>query len=902
MSWLNQLVNGRRTRQSVGRRNSVRSGATRWAHLRLETLEGRLAPAAWLAQGPAGAINQPNLVVPPDNRVSGAIEAIAVHPTNANLVYVAAVNGGVWRTTNFTAANPTWTPLTDNLPSLSTSAISLDATNPNAIIVGTGRTSAYGGEGGTLPGLYYSSNSGTSWRVISNPLLAGRNYTSVQARGSVLLAAADNTQGPGGGLFRSTNGGLTWTTISGTNGLPTGPVHRLIGDPGNVQRFYAVVGGNNPGVFRSDNLGLTWTYVSGSISQLGPATTNVQMAIHNSPGNNVIYLGIINGGSFAAIWRSTNLGFNWTQLETPNLNPGGQGDIHASLAADPVNPNLFYVGGDRISTPPFNGNLVRGNAALPIGFQYTPISAPLGANGTAPHADSRFMVFSPNGQLLQADDGGIYRLSDPSETDPFVQTVWTSAVGNLNVFEAHNVAYDTLSQTALIGTQDNSNIQKLFGGNTTWTVVGGPLGSGDGGDVAIDSTTLSQNNQFIRYYSAQNLFNFRREVVDASNLQVVSTTFLNTAPVTDPQFVTPIQLNQVNPTRLIVGGATRIYESFDQGTTLTPIAGSPGVNSSSTGIPLVYGGFLNTIPFPGLIVAGSGTDVVYRTLVGGGFTTTSPGGGIINAVAINPATYTTMFAADNTNVFFTTNAGATWTNITGNLTGLTQGGQLRSLAFIPGSNAIVVGTQRGVYFARVSAPTTWRRLGTSLPNAPAYDLVYNVHRNTLVVSTLGRGVWYLPNVTTVIGGGGGGGGGGGVVPIGPGGLIRPPSVLNNTSNTAFFLGRLQGGSTQVLNGLAVAPTTLGFPGTNWYSMQVAAAGTLTIGLNVTGTQGLQFQVYRRVGTSLVLAGSRQVGPGATGNITLNARLNEQFVIQVRGINFAPGQFTTGGYNLNFTLV
>src|SRR5262245_54122156 len=78
------------------------------------------AQPTWVEQGPGPILFDSNTVIPPNSPVAGAINAIVVSPTDPDLVYVATVNGGIWRTTNGTAISPTWTPLTDQqLPALS---------------------------------------------------------------------------------------------------------------------------------------------------------------------------------------------------------------------------------------------------------------------------------------------------------------------------------------------------------------------------------------------------------------------------------------------------------------------------------------------------------------------------------------------------------------------------------------------------------------------------------------------------------------------------------------------------------------------------------------------------------------------------------------------------------------
>lgn len=81
-----------------------------------------------------------------NNPVVGALHTVVAHPTNANQLWAGAVNGGIWRTNNATAAAPTWTPLTDEFPSLSIGALEMDPTiGTNLVLVaGIGRYSSNG--------------------------------------------------------------------------------------------------------------------------------------------------------------------------------------------------------------------------------------------------------------------------------------------------------------------------------------------------------------------------------------------------------------------------------------------------------------------------------------------------------------------------------------------------------------------------------------------------------------------------------------------------------------------------------------------------------------------------------------------------------------------------------------
>src|SRR6266436_1363866 len=100
---------------------------------------------AWVAQGPGPIFNGQDEGLPGPKPIAGAINAIVASPSSADIVFVGTVNGGVWKTTNATAATPTWTPLTDaQLPALSINSLAMSPVNPNTLFAGTGSTSSDG--------------------------------------------------------------------------------------------------------------------------------------------------------------------------------------------------------------------------------------------------------------------------------------------------------------------------------------------------------------------------------------------------------------------------------------------------------------------------------------------------------------------------------------------------------------------------------------------------------------------------------------------------------------------------------------------------------------------------------------------------------------------------------------
>ncbi len=671
----------------------------------------------WIARGPAPT-QSAQVIVPPDFEVCGAISAIAAHPTNADVIYVGAVNGGIWKTSNANVLKPFWLPISDSMPSQSISAIAFDPTDPSheTLIAGTGRVSNFGQRGDDEVGVYRTADGGNTWAQLGAPgLLLGRKILAVVARGPILLAASQDQ-----GLFRSTNTGDNWSWISGTGNLPAGGNFDLIGDPLNPARLYVATRGSAPKILRSEDTGATWTDISGGVGGLNPSTnsSNLRLAVGAA---STIYVAVVNGGSLSGIYRSPDLGANWTPMDVPTIHTGGQGYPNTSIAADPGNPNLVYLGGDRISAAPFTGNLVRGDAANIPGSQFTTIMQGNG-NNTAPHADSRALVFDVDGFLLEADDGGIYRRSGPTSS----LGTWSSVIGNLNVMEVHDLDHDAVANILVIGTQDNGTQMQQTSGDLRWTQER----DGDGGDVVIDDRSLTASAS-LRFASNDSLKNFSRDRYSASN---VFSSFLLLPIIADSQFVTPLELNVADPSRLLIAGSSAMYE-LAGANTATPVLqslGPPGAQAMAFGS--------NANANAGYI--GNGPNVLRRA--SGIFvpTTALPfGANTVTDIAIDPGDGTHVFAIDDDQVFRSTNSGGTWTDVTGNLASISAL-DFRTIEFIADAegDSVAIGTRSGVYVAAEDT-SVWAPFGNGMPDVLVFDLKHVAANRTLYAGTLGRGVW-----------------------------------------------------------------------------------------------------------------------------------------------------------------
>jgi subtilisin-like proprotein convertase family protein len=743
---------------------------------------------AWVEQGPSPIFNAQTEGIT-NSPVTGAVQAIAPHPSNADILWVGTVNGGVWKTTNATNASPTWTAMGDAFTSLSIGALNLDPTDAtnNTLVAAFGRYSSFGGVGGPRNGLLRTTNGGTNWTALTPATLTGKNMSGVAARGAVIVVSvniADSFTCGNIGIFRSIDSGASFSIISATGGsLPLGRAFDLAGDPTNSAILYtairdtSVCGGGTNGVYKSTDTGATWAKVSNPAMDAlladGASPANVRIAVGLS---GQVYAGIIDGsGHLAGLFRSSTGGPTWTQLDTPTTNEGGsiigiqpeesggQGSTHFSIVADPTDANIVYVGGDRqpltgdglagfpnsLGAFNYTGRLFRVNATAGAGTQATSLThcntASAACNSTistnnlsAPHADSRRLAFDANGNILESDDGGIYRRTNPRTTGD-----WFSVIGSLRVNEMHDVAYDRVSNIVFSGNQDTGSAEQTSVGGTTWNEIS----QGDGGDVAVDDFT--SGTQSTRFSSAQNLGGLQRRVMNTSG-SATSSVFpartVTSGPAFSPQFDTPVEVNVIDGTRMLFGGSNDLYESLDRGDTIAALT----LNRTSTA--MVYGGKSGGIDNVNLIYVIStsgpsvgGPNVFVRTSGAGApvITTTQPGSSALRDITVDPSDWHIAYVANSAGEVYTTpNNGGSWTNITGNLTSGTT--DLRSIVFVPGTpSAVLVGGRNGVFRMTTDNPGVWNQFGSGLSNAPVFDLDYDAIDDTLVAGTMGRGAWKL---------------------------------------------------------------------------------------------------------------------------------------------------------------
>jgi len=584
----------------------------------------------WVAQGPGAVTDGFSRLGdddPEDRLVTGAIQDVVVHPSNPNIIYVATVNGGVWKTDD---GGTSWDALTDQFPTLSLATVTLDLDDPDTVYAGTGRTSAYRNEGGEAIGILKSIDAGLTWTVIGQSAFRGERVTGIVAKGTTIIASTDDKNRS---LYISTDGGVNFNhvaapmdgidndgdTTTDEAGEPFGPISDMIAEQvgGNLTVYVAAEG---IGIYRSDDGGGSWANINRNLPNgILTNSVHIRLAVSNA-GNQPVYAGFVNSTDgneqVTGLFRLANPGdgaVNWVEMDRPGeddaatdpdegIHPGGQADGHFSIVADPDDADIVFVGGD---TSPdttagiFTGNLFRGDASAASGSQWAPITNS-DANDTAPHPDSRNMIFDSDGNILEVDDGGIYKLTNPNDDST---REWVSMIGDLSLMEFTSVVYDPINDVIIGGAQDNGTVLQSTSNPNQWTTVRG--GDGQVVQVAVDGTDSTL------YFSAQRLANFSRiENADPSSrvrmdLEVDGTGFFD--DISLPEFETvdvdgdgnddllrfgvQYAVNAVDPSKLMF--ATRfIYETQERSFDFENIV--PGLDA---GIDLdIWGGSAGDVP------------------------------------------------------------------------------------------------------------------------------------------------------------------------------------------------------------------------------------------------------------------------------------------------------------------
>ena len=675
--------------------------------------------------------------------VPGRITDITVNPNDTSMIFAASAAGGVFKSTDF---GVTWTSIFDEAGSPSIGAIALDPTDPDIIYVGTGEANA----------------------------------------------ASDNYEG--NGIWKTTDGGLTWNNI----GLPNSyHIARIVINPSNTDMIWVAVGGKhfgatNPerGVYRSTDGGANWSqqlYVNDS-------TGCVDIVYHPNSGKlfaamweKVRYPDLPSdfGGFGSGIHVSSDLGATWDKLDpTTSLGVGlpfiAEDVGRIGLAADPTSNNIYALyssdigefrgvyqstdaginwsrlndGGISDVFGSWNGGWYFGQIRCAIGstinylyvmgveiYRSNMTGSTVGDSwqwvGSGVHVDHHAMYIDPNNEnrVYLGNDGGVDVSTNAGNS-------WTQCY-NMPSTQFYAITIDPSNPERLYGgAQDNGTNRTLTGNLGDWDHIFG----GDGFYCLVDpnnSNTIFVEYQYGDLYKSTNLgsnWSYAQSGIGGSDRHNWCTPF-----VFDP-----------NNSNIMYYGSNYLYRSIDQANSWNAISG----DLTNGPHPRAGFGTITTISVspqnPAVIYVGTDDGNVWVTQNTGSSWTKISGGttGLpdryVTRVAADPnivgRVFVTFSGYKNSDhqphIFMNDNYGtAAWQDISGNL----PDAPINDVIVDPDEVfTLYAGTDVGVYVT--SNPTTtfdgvWEPLGIDMPIIPVHDLDYHPATRKLVAGTHGRSMF-----------------------------------------------------------------------------------------------------------------------------------------------------------------
>jgi len=667
--------------------------------------------------------------------------------------YFGSVAGGVWKTTN---GGNTWTPMTDKTGIMSVGAIAVAPSDSNVLYVGTGE-SCWRGDISYGDGMYKSVDGGKTWTHIG--LEDTRHISKVIVHPTnpdiVFVAAMGHAYGPNEtrGVFRSSDGGKTWQKVlfkdnkTGAIDLsfdPSNP-HVLFAALYEAQRYpwTAVSGGPGSGLYKSIDDGATWKRLEGHGLPSG-ILGRIGVSVSGADGSRIYAIIEAEKGG---IYRSDDAGDSW-QLLTGDHRYTQRAWYFHHIFADPKNVDTVYVLNTAVYRSTDGGhsfNFVR-----------------------SPHGDNHGLWIDPTHPqwMINTNDGGATISHDNGKT-------WTAQL-NQPTAQFYHVATDNDFPYHIYGAQqDNSTVAIASRSDEgaidrpDWYEVGG----GESGFVVPDPT----NSDIVYAGSYDGLIT--RFDKKTHQVQDVSPWPLNPMGAGDAdlkhrfQWTAPIATSPNDP-KVIYHGGEAIFKTTDGGMNWTAISGDLTRNDKtkeqSSGGPLTqdntsveyYGTVFAIAESPiekGLIWAGSDDGLLHVTRDGGKNwpDVTSKEFGEWSKVSIiepSPHAAGTAYVAIDRHllddyrpfIFKTVDYGKTWTKITA---GLPDNSYAHAVREDPKRKGLLfAGLDNGVYVS-FDDGAHWQSLRLNLPTVPVHDLT--IKNDDLILATHGRAFWVLDNITPI---------------------------------------------------------------------------------------------------------------------------------------------------------
>ncbi len=671
--------------------------------------------------------------------IGGRTLCLAFHPTDEDIIYAGSASGGLWKTETQGVGEDAWTKVPTGFPVLGVAAIAIDQNDPNTIIIGTGETYRVGiAEPGTTVrltrgtygiGILKTTDGGNSWNhvlVFDEDEIKGVQDIEINPQNSMEMYAATTD-----GVYRSTNGGNSWALVFTEPNCIDIEI-----DPSNGNTLYVSQGNFNnnldpnlSGIFKSTDGGNTFN----ELLDAGLITAwsgNAKLELDPSNSNTIyasIQVGWFNTGSTtpAGIFRSTNGGVNWTNINTQNI-AQYQGWYSHDIAVNPANQNeIINVGIAAWKSVDAGANFLAKTANSWTMGQVDVTVPEGGANYV--HSDIHAVYYHPiNNKVFMASDGGVF-VSDDGEVP------YTTINGGLQTtqFYADMGSSAQNPDYCMGGAQDNASY--IYKGEPSWWRVIG----GDG-----MSASVHQTDDDLVFGSWQGL-NIVKSINGGNN-------FFNIGPALVSgdytAFSAPYELAPSNQDVMYAGG-TYLYRSDDAGASWAPTA-NQSVDGGNVLMKIAISPFDQDVVFVTTVGDPFGTwggpPKLLKSIDGGqNFTVLS---GLPNRVCkdieIDPNNDSIVYAVfsgfGSDHVFKSTDGGITWNAIDGILPDLPT----NTIAIDPlNSDDIYVGNDLGVYYSE-DGGANWVAFSDELPEATMiYDLNVSPINRKLRIATHGHGIW-----------------------------------------------------------------------------------------------------------------------------------------------------------------
>jgi photosystem II stability/assembly factor-like uncharacterized protein len=702
-----------------------------------------LQSLTWRSIGPVGA--------------GGRIVDLAVVGEFPHRIYAAAATGGLWKTSN---NGLTWEPIFDNQSTNSIGDVAAVSSAPDTVWVGTGeanvRNSVSWGDG-----VYKTTDGGRTWSHmgLKDSHHIGRIVIDPRRPDTVYVAAAGRLWGPNKerGLFKTTDGGLTWTPSLFID-QNTGVIDVAM-DPHDSNTLYAAayqrrqthVGGPpaqttgpGSGIFKTTDAGRTWRKLTSGL----PTRDLGRIGLDISLSNPAVMYAIVQtastssgfggdpdpaaaGGGAApqgartfndgGVFRSDDRGESWTWVNAANNRP----EYYSQIRVDPANENHVYTLAQNVSVSDDGGKTFR-TLAMNV------------------HVDHHAMWINPQQpqHIVLGNDGGVYFTYDGGKAWDFNNQM------TLGQFYAVDV--------------DMRKPYYVYGGVQDYCSWGGPsqtrnsigitaadwfkVMTGDGFQVRIDPS-----DDTILYAESQNGGIIRHDRKTGRNTSIRPVPAKG-QPAYRFNWETPILISPHDPATLYVGG-NFLFKSINRGNAWQVI--SPELPREKTGTLTV------TAESPlraGVLYAGTDDGAIHVTRDGGAtwknVTANIPGvpgpRWVSRVVASRFDEGTAYLTLDGHRyddfapyVFKTTDFGQTWQSLRADLP---ASGPVRVIREdYKNRNLLFVGTEFAV-FATVDGGRSWARLMNGMPTVAIADLVIHPRDGELVAGTHGRSV-YIMDIT-----------------------------------------------------------------------------------------------------------------------------------------------------------